>query len=99
MKQSMLMIAAAMLGLATLTGCGPSQAEIEKGAKAAVEDLFKKAGASDAVCKELKITKKLDSKHYEGTATLVSKEDENLSRTIKILIEVSGDNVIVSETK
>ena len=94
MKKLMMIAAAAMLGLVTLTGCGPSQAEIEKAAKSAVEDMCKKNGLDGVKCSSVKITKKIDSKNYEADAKISIGGE---STEVPIKIKVDGKKVIVTQ--
>ena len=91
MKKIMMMLAAAMLGMVALTGCGPSEAQIEKQSQELVEKIYKQLGA-DVKCTKVKITKKIDSKHYEATATVTS---EGESQEVNITIELQDKKIIV----
>lgn len=91
MKKLWVMIAAAVLGLGVLTGCGPSQSQIEDGAKPLVDKILKdNLGDGAAKCLKVKITEKVDKNHYKATATLDNGND------INILIEHKDDIIIVT---
>ena len=91
MKKSLMMIAAAVLGLGILAGCGPSKSTLEKEAKPLVEKILREnLGENAAKCLKVKITEKVDKNHYKGTASLDNGND------IRIMIEYKDDMLIVT---
>lgn len=87
----MVLLAAAVLSLGTLTGCGPSKATLEKEAKPLVDKILRDNLGDDAAkCLKVKITEKVDKHHYKAVATLDNGNDLN------IMIEHRDDIIIVT---
>lgn len=89
MKKSLMVIAAAVLGLGILAGCGPKKSDLEESAKPVVTKIISDNGG-EAKCIKVKITEKVDGSHYKATATLDNGND------INIMIEHKDDQVIVT---
>ena len=89
MKKSLMLIAVALLGMCVLTGCG-RQSTLEKSAKPLVTEIIQKQLRGSAKCEKVKITEKIDEKHYKATASLDNGNE------IKVIIEDRGDTVYVS---
>ena len=98
MKKLVMLVAAVMLGLGTLTSCGGRKSEMEEAAKPLVSSIINdytyynstSAEMSYVDCLRVKITEKVDDTHYKAIATLDNGND------IRIMIEDCGDKVQVT---
>ena len=93
MKKFWTSIAVAVLALCTITGCGNRQANLEKSAKPIVTQITKDQFHWNTECFKVKITEKIDDKHYNAIATLTNGKD------YEIIIEDRGDMVFVQFNK
>ena len=83
----------AMLALATITGCWDRQASLEENAKPLISQIIKNQFHWQTECFRVKITGKIDEKHYNAIATLTNGKD------LEITIEDRGDMVFVQVNK
>lgn len=91
-------IALMMLGLGILAGCGGRKSELEEAAKPLVSSIINdytyynttSVTMSRVDCLKVKITEKVDDKHYRAIATL----DDG--RDVRIMIEDRGDEIHVT---
>jgi len=88
MKKFLTLVAVVMLGLCALTGC--RKMTLEKSAKPLVTEIISEQLGGSAKCTKVKITDKIDDKHYRATAKLDNGND------IQVIIEDRGDMVYVS---
>ena len=82
MKKSFAFMAAAVLALACLTGCGSGGSRLAANAKTLVNQILRDdVGPDAAKCLKVEITEKLAKGHYRGIAKLDNGND------VKIMIE------------
>lgn len=72
-----------------LTACG-RESELEESAVPVVTDIIHQQLGGDANCVKVKITEKIDDKHYKATATLSNGND------LKVMIEDRGEQILVT---
>lgn len=72
-----------------LTACN-REGDLEESAVPAVNDIIRQQLDGEAKCLKVKITEKVDDKHYKANATLDNGND------IKIMIEDRGDQIYVT---
>ena len=84
-----LMVLFACAACLLLTGCG-QEGNLEKSAVPVVNDIIRNQLDGDARCLAVKITRKVDAKHYKALATLDNGHDLN------IMIEDRGDQILVT---
>ena len=80
-----MLVALAMLGLGILTGCS---SKLEKAVKPEVEEIVSNVFGSDAKCKKIKITEKVDGENYKAIAVM----DDG--KEYEILIHESEDSSV-----
>lgn len=90
MKKIMMLIAAAMLGVFALAGCGPSKSDLEEGAKPLVTDIIKEQLGGEAKCLKVTLGEKVDDTHYKAVAKLDNGNDLN------IMVEHKDDMIKVT---
>ena len=93
MKKFLVSIVAAALALCIITGCGNRQTNLEKCAKPIVTKITKDHFHWNVECFKVKITEKIDEKHYKAVATMTDGKD------YEIMIEDRGDMVFVQFNK